>query len=166
MPEPTNTLTLRPATDADQKFLVGVFASTRADELQALAWNPAQAQAFIDMQFNAQQRSYAAGHPSAENNIIVFDDQPIGRMLVDRSGDSIHLVDIAILTDYRNRHFGSTLIQGLFTEAAACGKRVELSVFKGNPAARLYERLGFLNLGESGSYLRMSWHSDAPSSSS
>jgi len=52
---PTNILSLRPATDADQEFLVGVFASTRADELQALAWNPIQAEMFI----NIQQRNFS-----------------------------------------------------------------------------------------------------------
>lgn len=155
MPETTTSLTLRPATAADDEFLVAVFANTRELELQALAWNPAQAQAFLTMQFNAQQQSYRVSYPAAENNIILLGEQPIGRMLVDRSANAIHLVDIAILSDYRNRQFGSSLIVGLLAEAAAGNQPVDLSVFMGNPAVRLYERLGFIKVDEDGSYLSM-----------
>src|SRR5258705_5130658 len=116
MTETTNNLILRSVTDADQEFLVRLFASTRAEELQALAWNPMQAEMFINLQYNAQQQSYRLSHPSAENNIILRDGQPAGRMLVDRSEDAIHLVDIAILPEYRNHGVGTKLISGLVDE--------------------------------------------------
>lgn len=155
MPETNPSLTLRPATEADQDFLKTVFASTRELELQALAWNPAQAQVFINIQFNAQQQSYRVSYPSAENNIIFLGEEPIGRMLVDRSAEAILLVDIAILAAYRNRHLGSTLLEELLAEGSACAKAVDLSVFNANPAVRLYERLGFMKVNEDGAYLRM-----------
>ena len=157
MPEPTKILTLRSATDADQEFLVGVFASTRADELQALAWNPIQAEMFINIQYNAQQQSYRLSYPEAENNIILHDGQPIGRMLIDRSGEAILLVDIAILPDYRNHGVGSELIGGLLAEGATRGCEVVLSVFHTNPAIHLYDRLGFSKVDDESPYWKMRW---------
>jgi ribosomal protein S18 acetylase RimI-like enzyme len=157
MSEPTNILSLRSATDADHDFLVGVFASTRADELHALAWSPVQAEMFINIQYNAQQQSYRFGYPAAENNIILLDGQPIGRMLIDRSEEAIHLVDIAILPDYRNHGVGAELIGGLLVEGATTGREVVLSVFHTNPAIHLYDRLGFSKVEEESLYWKMRW---------
>ena len=154
---PTNNLSLRPATDADQEFLVGVFASTRADELQALAWNPIQAEMFIKIQYSAQQQSYRLSYPEAENNIILQDGLPIGRMLIDRSEEAICLVDIAILPDYRNHGVGAELIGGLLAEGATGGREVVLSVFHTNPAIHLYNRLGFSKVDEESLYWTMRW---------
>jgi ribosomal protein S18 acetylase RimI-like enzyme len=155
MPETMNILTLRAATDVDKEFLVGLFASTRAEELQALAWNPMQAEMFIDIQYNAQQQSYRLAYPSAENNIILRDGRPIGRILVDRSEDAIHLVDIAILPEYRNQGVGTKFIGSLIDEATKQGRPVILSVFHSNPAIHLYERMGFEKVEEESLYWKM-----------
>jgi len=160
MPETTNILTLRPATDADQEFLVGVFASTRAEELQVLAWNPMQAEMFLNLQYNAQQQSYRLSYPAAENNIILRDGQPIGRMLIDRSAAAIRLIDIAILPDHRNHGVGSDLIGRLLDEGTTNGRAVVLSVFHTNPAIHLYERLGFSKIDEESLYWKMRWLPD------
>jgi len=157
MPESTSSVTLRAATDADHDFLLAVFASTRSDELTALEGNPTLRQAFINMQYSIQQQSYSACHPAAENSIILLAEQSIGRMLVDRKDAAILLVDIAILNDYRNRRIGSSLIQGLLEEAVASQKSVRLSVYKLNPAVRLYERLGFSRIADDGVYFEMTW---------
>ena len=153
----TNILSLRPATDADQEFLAGVFASTRTDELQALAWNPIQAEMFLNIQYKAQQQSYSLSYPAAENNIILQDGQPVGRLLIDRSEESIHLIDIAILPDYRNHGVGAELISRLLGEAATRGREVVLTVFHTNPAIHLYERLGFSKVDEESLYWKMRW---------
>jgi len=157
MPTSAQPVTLRAATSADQNFLMAVFASTRGDELAALGWDPQQSELFINMQFNAQQQSYSAGYPAAVNNIILLAEQPIGRILVDRTGDEILLVDIALLSDYRNQRIGSNLIRGLMDEAATLQKPVRLSVYKSNPARRLYQRLGFSQVAEDALYIEMQW---------
>jgi len=159
MPKTTESITLRTAIQDDREFLMTVFASTRSDELAALAWNPALRQSFIDMQFSAQQQDFGASYPDAENSIILLAEQPIGRMLVERTDAAILLIDIAILNDYRNRRIGSSLIRGLMDEAAGSQKSVRLSVYKSNPAARLYERLGFSAIADNGLYFEMSWAS-------
>ena len=139
----------------DRDFLLDLFASTRSLELSAL--DPTQRLEFVRMQFNIQQQSYDACYPAAENGIVLLAERPIGRMLVERSQQNIMLVDIALLPDYRKRGIGSSLIQGLLNEAAASQKSVRLFVYRANPAARLYERLGFYKVGEEGLYVQMQW---------
>src|SRR5258708_34625881 len=156
MPD-SSLITLRAATAADQDFLLAVFAGTRSDELAALAWDPKMGQAFLEMQFRMQAQNYKAAHPTAENNIILNEGAPVGRMLVDRTEQAIKLVDIAILPDHRSAGIGSKLIQSLLDEAATSGREVQLSVFKTNPAARLSERLGFSTVADDGVYFEMSW---------
>ena len=73
-------LLLREATPDDEPFLLEVYASTRAEELQAIGWDDNQKQAFIKMQFMARERTY----PKAGNRIIVLNGRPVGRMMVDR----------------------------------------------------------------------------------
>jgi ribosomal protein S18 acetylase RimI-like enzyme len=157
MSQPIPSVTLRAATPDDRDFLLTVFAGTRADELAVLSADAAQREVFINLQFNAQQQSYSDCYPAAENSIILLAGQPIGRMIVDRATEEILLVDIALLSHYRNRRIGSSLIRSLMDEASATRKAVRLSVYKLNPALRLYQRLGFFPSADDGLYFEMKW---------
>lgn len=147
---------LRPVTANDEEFLRQLYASTRAQELSILDLDDNQKQAFIDMQFNAQSQQYRMSYPVAANCIVVRDDHPVGRMIVDR-GDEITLVDIALLPEHRGQGIGSELIRELLDEAGGTGKPVRLHVLRNNPAARLYERLGFSINNDDGVYFEMKW---------
>jgi len=147
-------LLLREATPEDEPFLLEVYASTRAEELQGVGWDDNQKQAFIKMQFMARERTY----PKAGNRIIVLNGRPVGRLMVDREDALIRLRDIALLTEYRNAGIGSRLIHDLMKEATAAGKPIELHVVSTSPAVRLYERLGFRRSSDDpAAYLQMKW---------
>jgi len=148
---------LRPATFEDESFLRQLFASTRAAELALMPWDENQKERFIAMQFQAQSQQYAETYPDADNNVILFNQAPVGRMMVARNEAAISLVDIALLPTYRNAGIGTGLIQDLLKEAAAVGKAVRLSVFASSDAIRLYERLGFSRVGGDAVYLEMKW---------
>jgi len=153
----TVSLFLRDATPDDEGFLFEVYASTRIDELEGFGWDDNQKQAFIRMQFLARERS----HPEADNQIILLNGRPVGRMLVERGEAAILLRDIALLTAYRNAGVGSRLIQDLMKEAASAGKPIQLHVMASSPAVRLYERLGFsrsaTEAAYESAYLEMKW---------
>ncbi|MBA4174599.1 MAG: GNAT family N-acetyltransferase, partial [Hyphomicrobium sp.] len=52
-------LALRPEAAADDAYLLALYATTRAAELeQVQGWTPEQKQAFVAMQFNAQRHHY------------------------------------------------------------------------------------------------------------
>lgn len=145
----------RPAVPADNDFLAQLYASTRAHEIAALGWPVAQQQAFLSMQFSAQQRWYSAAYPSAEHQIIEMDKQRIGRMIVLREPEHWQLIDISLLPEYRSQGIGGELIRALLADCAGCGAVLRLQVLRTNPALRLYQRLGFITTGEDQIYLRM-----------
>jgi GNAT superfamily N-acetyltransferase len=53
-------------------------------------------------------------------------------------------LSVAILPDCRGRGVGTQMLQHLLARADRRFERVSLSVTNGNPAARLYQRLGFV----------------------
>ena len=79
------------------------------------------------------------------------------RIYVDRTEDEIRVIDISLLPEFRNQGIGSALLQGVLGEAAESNRAVHLSVVEGNPARRLYQRLGFVQIGESGFYHSLEW---------
>lgn len=149
--------TLRPICAADMEFLFRVYASTRAEEMALVNWNDAAKDVFLRMQFNAQHQYYHAQFRGARFDIIEQDGQPIGRLYVDRRGDAIHIIDIALLPEYRHHGIGSALLRGLQTEADASGRSVSIHVECNNPALRWYERLGFVRVRDQGIHLFMRW---------
>jgi ribosomal protein S18 acetylase RimI-like enzyme len=146
---------LRPSLPEDREFLFRLYASTREHELRAFGWPPAQQEAFLRMQFNAQQQWYAATYSSAESQIIEEDHAPIGRMIVQREAAIWRLVDISLLPEHRGRGIGGELLRALIQECAASGAVLQLQVVNTNPAQRLYSRLGFLKTGEDQIYTQM-----------
>src|SRR5260221_3234618 len=101
-PARDEVVSLRPATPDDEDFLFQVFADTRAPEFNLIDLEAAQKHALITMQFNAQRYQYDASYPQASSKIILCENHPIGRMLVDVGECEITLVDIALLPEYRN----------------------------------------------------------------
>jgi ribosomal protein S18 acetylase RimI-like enzyme len=150
-------IALRPIGAADAAFLLGLYASTREQELAATGWDDRQKAAFVRMQFDAQHAHYQAHYAGAAFDVIVVDGEPAGRLSVGRDEDEIRIVDIALLPEYCNRGIGTTLLRGLQSEAAAAGKPLRIHVERFNPALRLYERLGFRQIEDRGIYLFMEW---------
>jgi ribosomal protein S18 acetylase RimI-like enzyme len=153
-------LDLRPMRAEDEAFLFAVYASTRTEEMELVGWDKPQKDMFLRMQFDAQRSSYQRQFPNAQYSIIMQNGQAAGRLIVDRSGEKILLIDIALLPKFRNAGTGSTLMRQLMTEAAQTEKPLALHVEKFNRALHLYERLGFSPIGDNGIYVEMTWHPD------
>ncbi|MGE5323795.1 MAG: GNAT family N-acetyltransferase [Actinomycetota bacterium] len=152
---------LRPAQAGDEDFLYRLYASTRP-EVSAFGWPPEQQQAFLRMQFNAQQRWYQTAYPLAEHSIITAGQETIGRVLVSRDKNSATLVDISILPEYRGHGIGGTVVRELIRQSSSRGETLRLQVLRTNPAQRLYLRLGFLQTGEDAMYLQMATRAPEP----
>lgn len=148
---------LRPATLPDEPFLRDLFASTRAEELAMMNLDEKQKEFFIDMQFRAQSSQYAMSYPDASISIVLSEDAPIGRLILDEGEHEFTLVDIALLPSHRRAGIGTHLINDLLRQAAAAQKSVKLSVWHSNPAKKLYERMGFATANDEGVYCEMRW---------
>ena len=148
-------ISLRPFSADDQDFIFKLYASTRLHEIVPFGWDPAQQEAFLRMQFNAQKHWYNQAYPNADHQIILLDGQPAGRIMVTTEPGSAHLVDIALLPEFRNRGIGTKLVADLVEKSAQAGSKVRLQVLRTNPAIHLYERLGFVKTGEDAMYFQM-----------
>ncbi len=151
------TVALREATDADLEFLFHVYASTRLEELAPLHWDEAASAAFLNMQFHAQHTHYHTHFAGADYLVVLLDDAPVGRLYIYRTDEELRVMDIALLPAYRGAGIGSRLIADVMAEARQAHKAVRLHVEPFNRALRLYERLGFVKVGEAGLYWLMEW---------
>lgn len=150
---------LRPVTDADRDFLMGVYGSTRDEELSQVDWPEGQRETFVRMQFDAQDTEYRRHNPEGSFDVIEVDGRPAGRLYVDRRPGDIRIVDISLLPEFRGAGNGTRLIEQLMDEAVASARILSIHVEIYNRAAQLYERLGFVMAAERGVYRRMEWSS-------
>jgi len=150
---PDRAPTLRAIRAEDREFLFRVYAGTRAEELALTDWDEARKQAFLVQQFEAQDHHYRTHYPGARLDLILLDDEPVGRLYVARWREEIRVMDIALLPEHRDRGIGGGLLRELLEEAAATNRRLTIHVERYNPALRLYRRLGFEPAGETGVYL-------------
>jgi len=153
-------VSLRSAQAEDEAFLLQVYASTRAEEMALVPWTEAQKAAFIRFQFDAQRTHYQNYYTAAQTWVILREDFPIGRMIVDDSGPVILLMDIALLPECRGNGIGGCLLRALQDYAAQSARPIRLHVEFFNPALRLYERLGFVPTHQSGISIEMVWNGE------
>ncbi|HEY7066456.1 MAG TPA: GNAT family N-acetyltransferase [Chloroflexota bacterium] len=157
MSDAAPTISLRPAVPEDQPLLYRVYAGTRAAEMAQVDWTPEQKEAFVRMQFTAQDSYYREHYVNAAFLIVLADGVPVGRLYVARWPDQIRIMDVALLPEYCNRGIGSRLLRDLQAEAREAGKPLHLHVEQFNPALRLYARLGFRPIAERGVYFELEW---------
>ena len=148
---------LRGECEADLPFLRGLYASTRAGELEALPWTVEQRSAFLDEQFHLQRRHYRTHYAEAGFWVLESDSGPVGRVYVHASRTELRLMDIALVPALRGRGIGTALILALQVGARASGRCIGLHVEPGNPALRLYARLGFRHVEDRGAYRFLQW---------
>jgi len=149
---------LRTATKNDSELLYQVFLDSRIDLMLGITgWEQQQQDAFMYFQFNTQLDQYQKNYVDARFDVIVAEGNVIGNIYTAQTDGAIHLVDISLLPEQRNRGIGQALIQDLLDEATRIQKDVTLHVQQGNPAIHLYLRLGFFETGEQGIYKRMEW---------
>lgn len=153
-------LTLRGANPADQGFLLKLYSSTRLEEIATWGLDERQAAAFLQTQFAAQQRWYAMAYPAADFCIVLADDEPAGRLIVQRGVEILLLVDISLLPEHRGKGTGTMLLQELMCECKTAGTPMQLHVLIESRAVAWYERLGFRRTGEDQVYLEMQWKPD------
>ena len=151
----TLAFAFRAAMPADIDFERVLYASTR-DDLRPLG--PEVFDGLIGMQFRAQSMSLRLEHPQADRQIILVDDAPAGRLVVDSVGAHVEVIDVALLPEYRGNGVGTSVLRGVISHADRLARSVRLHVEKQSRAVRLYERLGFTITGDVGMYFAMSRH--------
>lgn len=142
MPGPTTApLAYRPAADDDRAFCWQLHLALRPYVEATWGWD-----------MDDQRRRFDAWFDAAALQIVESNGRAIGMLRVDRSAMPVRLLSIAIAPAEQRRGFGTAVIADVVREAAP--HAVWLQVLKANPARALYERVGFVVIGESETH----WH--------
>ncbi|NHV26831.1 N-acetyltransferase [Burkholderia sp. D-99] len=142
----THAFRLRPASAADLPFLLTLRQLTMTEHLQ---------RAGVPSDDAAHDQRIRANFDDAM--IVCKDDEAIGLLKVTRATDEWHVHQIQILPDHQGRGIGEAVLNALLTDAARKRVPVSLSVLRGNPARRLYERLGFRVESQTDTSASMIW---------
>jgi GNAT superfamily N-acetyltransferase len=150
-------ISLRPVQPTDEEMLRVLYSSSREHELAQVPWTPEQKHTFVLTQWQAQKRNNAIEHPHASHVLVCREGIPVGRLYLDRSGETFHILDVTLLPEHRNRGTGTYLLGEIMSEAARAGKAVTIFVESFNPSLRLFQRLGFTAVEQKGFHVLMKW---------
>ena len=148
--EIANRVTLRSVAEADDEFLLEVYASTRAEEMARVPWSAEQKQTFVGMQYQAQKHHYAQEFPRASHDIVCLNQVPVGRLYMDRREEKFHILDVTVLPRFRGSGVGTVVLERILAEARQAGKPVTIYIESFNPSVRLFGKLGFQRVSEDG----------------
>lgn len=138
-------------------FLLDLFAATRGPEFAALGWPEPALHSFLTSQAQLQARHYDTTYPGAFRGIVTGQGVAVGRLYLYARPGHIRVVDISLLPAWQTQGLGSALLGAVQAMAKAEDADVRLSVSIGNPAWRLYQRLGFVVVADNGAALEMRW---------
>lgn len=145
------------ANDSHDHFLFSLFCSARP-ELSSLPLPPQQLELLLQQQHKLQQTGYAAQYPHAIALIIKYQSLSIGKIILNKTDKSVHLVDFIIAPQWRGQGYGSVILQALKHYAHTYGVLVSLSVDQQNlKAKQLYLRLGFVTYDSSETHEWLCW---------
>jgi len=143
---------LRAVNGADFDFLYRLKVACLKEYVAAIwGWNEAK-----------QRRLFSENFDTTAGQIVVAFGRDIGQLSVEEGLNEIFLSGIYILPAYQRQGLGSQILQDLLVGARANGWPVRLQVLIGNPAQRLYQRLGFAVTGRNGThfFMRYDWPKD------
>lgn len=83
-----------------------------------------------------------------EAQVIEVEGRPAGLWKLWRRPDAWWILQVQLMPEYQNRGIGAALISGLLAQARDAATPVKLKVLRANPARCLYERLGFVVVGD------------------
>lgn len=129
------TVTLRPATVADDNFLYELNKQTLGDVVEATygPWDD-----------TVQREFHKSWFDPSRLLVVLVEGRPAGVIDAQMAGDVFYLGRIEVSSEHQNRGIGTTLMHQLIDQASASGaSAVELHVLKANRVRKLYERLGF-----------------------
>jgi ribosomal protein S18 acetylase RimI-like enzyme len=145
----TRTVFLRPAQTSDAAFLIELRKLTMSEHLDRVG-EPTD-------DVSHAQRVYDR-FEDAKIICDCVDEERIGLLKYYRTPTEWTLVQVQILPKCQGQGLGEHVIRIVLDEARKSQLPVKLGVLKGNPAQRLYERLGFRAVSETDRELNMVFH--------
>jgi ribosomal protein S18 acetylase RimI-like enzyme len=138
--------TLRPATGDDFDFLFDLHEAALRLHVEAIwGWNEA-----------VQRAKYREALGRHARSIILVDGAAVGVVGIEQRADDLYLELIELHPRVQRRGIGAALLRDFIARAQAARLPATLRVFKINVGARrLYQRLGFVIVGETETHYDM-----------
>jgi len=130
----TASIAFRPAGEADFETLLALRIRVLRPHLERVGrFDPERA-----------RRYFREGYDPTHLRLLLADGAFAGCVALKPDGDGLVLEHFYIDDGFQGRGLGGAVLRLLLAEADAAGKAVRLGVLKGSPAARLYQRHGFV----------------------
>jgi len=155
VPVPSGDIIRRAATKADSTLCEALFIEHYQAPLLLAGWNAAQCRTYLQPQFIMREQQFHDRYPQADHTIIEVGGESVGRLLVDRQPQVIHIIDMILFPTWCRREIGTHLLAERCREADKTGKVLALHVACDNPAQNLYQRFGFEINEDQGVYRHM-----------
>jgi ribosomal protein S18 acetylase RimI-like enzyme len=144
---------LRPAEQSDYSFALALYLEGAKEHLTKIGrWD--------EDRFAALFRE---GYKQGQTQIISVDRRVVGFIQMVDFADRLYLRQIHLIDGFRGRGIGTTLIGAELKRGAESGRPVTLEVMHGNPARRLYVKLGFESTGQDPDKEQMIWRTPGQS---
>ncbi|EKT4487944.1 MULTISPECIES: GNAT family N-acetyltransferase [Shewanella] len=155
---PQSPLSASMATAADTAFIQKVFNSCRSYFLH-LGLPEEMAQVLLLQQFQLQQAWFKNHYPNAITQILRLQEQAAGILTLNTGTEALHILDMALLPEYRGQGLGSELLNAIQSLAQLNQLAVSLMVARDNPQAKkLYLNKGFVTQDVTETHELMRWH--------
>lgn len=137
---------LRSAGSEDAEFLYSLFVATMRSSITQVwgIWDEPRWAAFFRNHFDP-----------ARYQVVVVEGHDVGALAVERRSNEVYLDTVEIAPEYQGSGLGTALIREVLRDAWSQALPVTLQVNRANPSKRLYERLGFVEIGRTGTHYRM-----------
>ncbi len=148
---------LRPQQEDDAVFIQALINQHKQDSLIQAGLPISLVEHLLPMQV----RAHLAGIVGDRQDIIMLNGVPVGRIVMQRRTNALHLVELLLSVDQRGKGLGSALISYLQVYARKERINISLNVEVINPARALYNRMGFKERPIQGVSVPMEWRHDA-----
>lgn len=134
----TQLIQLRPATEADTEFCYDVKKEALGPYVaEVWGWDEA-------FQWEFHRKDFELTRP----DIVVYRDLDIGTFEITSHADHIHLGEFYLFRQFQRQGIGTILLGRVLAEATEKELPVRLEVLKNNPVRSLYQRHGFVTIGQ------------------
>ena len=137
---------MRPATAEEREWLFELHEAAmrpRSEELHG-PWD------------RESQRARFLARPERDVRVVWRDGAAVGAVHLENDGDGFLRIGLLeVLPRFQGQGIGTVVLQALDEEAARAGDALVLRVRHGNPARRLYERLGFRTTAEDATHAHL-----------
>lgn len=140
------TFTLRAMEASDEGHFRHFYAQSRAAELAPVNWTAQEKLAFCNAQYDLQDAHYRKFYEDFTPLAICIDDIVVGRVYLSNMDNLCLLMDIIVEAQYQRRGIARTIIASLCAQADMNTQAINLHVEPLNPARKLYQQFGFVDL--------------------